>query len=317
MYHKLKIFSISLLILLAISISAMATNVSGWKAASGNLVQGKIYLASTGTTSVTFTVYFYDSYGSTGVSTPPLTFFLGSFLNGTSGAYNKLTPTYTVTDADANGNTYFTKTYTVSIDPTKVGSLKIDLFWGDNSAFPYLFIASGYQVTNSSTVITGEAVFNRYSTTGNVTLFSGTVLSTNDNVPLLTVNQALYSQNGAYQLILQSDGNLVLYRVADHVVMWTSDTNGTSVQYVFFQSDGNLVLTSDAAHSNVIWAANIYAISGFGPAANAKYVLQDDGNLVMMIDSKYTNIPLPGYYTVLGDTGSGNNSVSPHFHVIN
>ena len=61
----------------------------------------------------------------------------------------------------------------------------------------------------------------------------------------LEVGQSLTSTSGAYRLVLQGDGNLVLYDGSGRPI-WSSGTNGSSVQTLAMQYDGNLVLYSTA-----------------------------------------------------------------------
>src|ERR1700730_729145 len=52
----------------------------------------------------------------------------------------------------------------------------------------------------------------------------------------------LTSQNGSFQLVLQTDGNLVVYHVPDSTVRWASWTQGRAVAFGEQQGDGNFVL---------------------------------------------------------------------------
>jgi LysM repeat protein len=80
----------------------------------------------------------------------------------------------------------------------------------------------------------------------------------------------LTSQNGAYKVILQEDGNLVLYAGDDAV--WSTKTNGQGVQRAEVQGDGNFVLyTADKA----VWASQTKG------AKDVHLTLQDDRNLVL------------------------------------
>ena len=82
------------------------------------------------------------------------------------------------------------------------------------------------------------------------------------------------SQNGAYKLILQEDGNLVLYAGDDSV--WSTKTNGQSVQRAEVQADGNFVLyTADKP----VWASQTKG------AKDVRLTLQDDRNLVLYASS--------------------------------
>lgn len=86
----------------------------------------------------------------------------------------------------------------------------------------------------------------------------------------LEVNQSLTSQNGAYELKLQDDGNLVLY-AGDNAV-WSTGTNGKKVVRAEVQTDGNFVLyTAD----DPVWASETKG------ANDVRLVLQNDRNLVL------------------------------------
>ncbi len=91
----------------------------------------------------------------------------------------------------------------------------------------------------------------------------------------LTVNQSLISPNGVWQLILQQDGNLVLYRRANHHPTWATGTNGKDVQRAVMQDDGNFVLYTFA--NQPVWASNTNGKN------HSSLVLQDDGNLVIYL----------------------------------
>jgi hypothetical protein len=85
------------------------------------------------------------------------------------------------------------------------------------------------------------------------------------------------SNNGKYELVLQHDNNLVLYRLgATPVAIWASGTQSTSgVVTLTMQTDGNLVMYVHlTAFSKPIWASNTNGRPG-------TLVLQDDGNLVI------------------------------------
>lgn len=81
---------------------------------------------------------------------------------------------------------------------------------------------------------------------------------------------SLTSNNGAYTLTLQEDGNLVL--AARGEAVWATGTNGQDVQRAEVQTDGNFVLyTSDKP----IWHTDTKG------KKSVKLVLQDDRNLVL------------------------------------
>lgn len=81
---------------------------------------------------------------------------------------------------------------------------------------------------------------------------------------------SLTSNNGAYTLTLQEDGNLVL--AARGEAVWSTSTNGQDVVRAEVQSDGNFVLyTADKP----VWHTDTKG------KKNVKLVLQDDRNLVL------------------------------------
>jgi hypothetical protein len=88
----------------------------------------------------------------------------------------------------------------------------------------------------------------------------------------LQVNESLVSPNGRFSLVLQQDGNLVLYEQEAGPV-WASATDGREVSTATMQEDGNLVLYVPTGEP--VWASDTNGNSG------ASLVLQDDGNLVI------------------------------------
>jgi LysM repeat protein len=86
----------------------------------------------------------------------------------------------------------------------------------------------------------------------------------------LVRGESLVSNNGAYTLTLQEDGNLVL--ASRGTTLWTTSTNGQDVVRAEVQPDGNFVLyTADKP----IWHSDTKG------KKNVKLVLQDDRNLVL------------------------------------
>jgi len=92
----------------------------------------------------------------------------------------------------------------------------------------------------------------------------------------LNVNDRLLSPNGKFTLIMQGDGNLVLYSADANKAIWASNTwnTPTRVTHAIMQTDGNFVCYDDAGKA--YWASNTW---GFHPGAFV--VLQGDGNLVI------------------------------------
>jgi CubicO group peptidase (beta-lactamase class C family) len=93
----------------------------------------------------------------------------------------------------------------------------------------------------------------------------------------LTENQRLTSSNGRAYLVMQTDGNLVLYRADNGLALWASGTSKPSgasgPNYTFMQIDGNLVVYTVA--NAPLWSSGTYGNPG------AYLVLEDSGNLVV------------------------------------
>ncbi|WP_457062152.1 LysM peptidoglycan-binding domain-containing protein [Mycobacteroides abscessus] len=87
----------------------------------------------------------------------------------------------------------------------------------------------------------------------------------------LDSGQSLTSNNGAYTLTLQDDGNLVLTEGGSPV--WASDTSGHSASRAEVQSDGNFVVYDNGG--GALWSSNTEG------RTDVKLVLQDDRNLVL------------------------------------
>ena len=84
-----------------------------------------------------------------------------------------------------------------------------------------------------------------------------------------------------YQLIMQGDGNLVVYSfefgMDNPIALWNSATSDKTSETAYFvaQSDGNLVVYTTESNT-VLWNSGTSG-QGTGPY---KLVMQDDGNLV-------------------------------------
>lgn len=89
---------------------------------------------------------------------------------------------------------------------------------------------------------------------------------------MLKVGDQLMSRNHRYRLVLQRDGNLVLYTDRRHP-LWASNTQGERVEKCVMQRDGNLVLYHH--NGRPVWATNTADKPG------AYLHLQNDGNLVI------------------------------------
>ncbi|TDH18077.1 hypothetical protein EXU57_24460 [Segetibacter sp. 3557_3] len=89
----------------------------------------------------------------------------------------------------------------------------------------------------------------------------------------LAVNHRYYSPGRNYFLVLQGDGNLVLYTATGSPV-WNTKTNGKAVTTCSMQADGNLVLYNG---STPVWDSKTCCY----PNNPTKLSVQDDGNLVI------------------------------------
>ena len=110
------------------------------------------------------------------------------------------------------------------------------------------------------------------------------ILSTAANIIELKKGEQVTSDNGKYKLILQNDGNLVLYNASNRPIWhtWTSSSyKASQVDHFNVQDDGNMVIYS--ADGKPIWASNTWIGSG---KYNVSLRLQDDGNLVLYNNTK-------------------------------
>ncbi len=93
----------------------------------------------------------------------------------------------------------------------------------------------------------------------------------------LYMNERLYagdrliSDGGQYHLVMQTDGNLVIY-APNNVPIWATGTNGRDGAYLSMQDDGNLVIYQNGV---AYWA------TGTNGNRDARLVMQGDGNLVL------------------------------------
>ncbi len=93
-------------------------------------------------------------------------------------------------------------------------------------------------------------------------------------------DQDRVSQNGAFRLVYQGDGNLVLYRVNGSAI-WNSVTHGTSPGSVEMQGDGNLVVYNAAGQA--VWNSG----TAWAPGARAEI---NDAGYLLIIDGSGTPI---------------------------
>jgi len=88
----------------------------------------------------------------------------------------------------------------------------------------------------------------------------------------LNVGDALISSNGRYKLVLQGDGNLVIYN-GNNQGIWTAGTWGMSINRAVMQHDGNFVAYDN--NGSARFSSNTWRQVG------SRLVMQSDGNLVI------------------------------------
>ena len=70
----------------------------------------------------------------------------------------------------------------------------------------------------------------------------------------MSAGKYLHSPSGQYTLVMQTDGNLVIYTSGGKPV-WASNTNGTgNNNTLVMQTDGNLVIYTSGGKP--VWASN-------------------------------------------------------------
>jgi surface antigen len=126
-------------------------------------------------------------------------------------------------------------------------------------------------VTNSPTPGINAAFLGKNSLYANEIIWSG---------------QYILSENALYLLVMQGDGNLVLYGNGMQAV-WASGTAGSGANHIVMQSDGNLVIYTP--NNRAVWA------SGTAGRGQSGLYIQDDGNLVV-----YTNSLVPTWNSKTG-----------------
>lgn len=133
-------------------------------------------------------------------------------------------------------------------------------------------IFNGVYTENFSQIIEGYAWFPQ-EISKSITVSGGQAppANTKSAGQSIGVGESIQSGDGRYTLVLQGDGNLVLY--SPQRPLWSSGTYGKPVNRAVLQGDGNLVLYD--AQGRYYWATWTQGNS------NASLVLQSDGNLVL------------------------------------
>jgi lysophospholipase L1-like esterase len=92
-------------------------------------------------------------------------------------------------------------------------------------------------------------------------------------------DQFLRSADGRYRLVMQHDGNLVLYGPSGHA-LWASNTAGRSADHLRMQGDGNLVIYGPG--DSLVWASDTAG------HPNSFLTVQNDGNVVIYSNGQAT-----------------------------
>jgi hypothetical protein len=133
---------------------------------------------------------------------------------------------------------------------------------------------------------------------GRRTLYSASATSTSADTlnpgATMTAGQYLTTANGQYKLVMQGDGNLVLYTANLSRALWASNTANHPGARVVMQGDGNLVIYGPS--NEVLFASNTAGRPG------ASLVAQTDGNVVIYSSEHQ---PLWASNTVNGIAGPG------------
>jgi nucleoid-associated protein YgaU len=96
----------------------------------------------------------------------------------------------------------------------------------------------------------------------------------------LGIDQKLTSSNGKYTLIMQGDGNLVLYTESNTPV-WATSTQGSGAVRASLQDDGNLVLYTKEVERRFRRDVAVAVWASQTRGENVRLILQDDRNLVI------------------------------------
>ncbi|RIJ42539.1 hypothetical protein [Pontibacter oryzae] len=159
-----------------------------------------------------------------------------------------------------------------------------------NDVISSLKIKPGYRVVLYEHGIGNGKELTLYSDTPNLSNFDFNDITSNLKVEKVTntlaagetldTEQRLYSENGEYYLVIQTDGNLCVY-TATNAFKWCSMAHGFEGAKLSMQTDGNLVVYDGTNESK--WASKTmgYFDQKWANTNNkpVKLVLEDDGTL--------------------------------------
>jgi len=192
---------------------------------------------------------------------------------------------YTSLTLDANGNLVLRNDFvTVWSAPASAGPGSYLVMQGDGNLV--LYSKSGTAVWNTQTSGKGASTL-RVQEDGNLVVYNGSGATWNSGTGLpithynytqntLASGSTMYTGQKAqtadrkYTLVLQGDGNLVLYSPTRAI--WATYTVGSGASSLSMQGDGNLVLY--AKNGKPIWW------SGTNGRGSSFLAVQQDGNLV-------------------------------------
>ena len=93
----------------------------------------------------------------------------------------------------------------------------------------------------------------------------------------LNINESIESPNLCFQLLMQPDGNLVIYHRHTGEPLWSTATSNTCTSRACMQDDGNFVTYCD---NRPTWASGTPGWNG------GRLFMQDDGNAVIYDNNK-------------------------------
>ena len=120
--------------------------------------------------------------------------------------------------------------------------------------------------------------------------------NTNQGKVYIGSDKKLYSPNGKYYLIFQSDGNLVIYTDKNSAT-WSSGTYGNSSAVLVLQKDGNLVIYKDKTFNSAIWSSQT-----FGRTNSGMFLTIDDNGIAVLYNEA------PNYKPIWTSNGLSNYS---------